>query len=175
MFGYNGYGSYMQPMSQRQMMSNSAPILPQAQLGQTQGAVQSQQCIQPFQDVRFVNEKEAEAFIVFPNQKILLINPQNNKMWIKWADAMGQSNTEYYRYEKINMSGDAVSVENGDIAKEQMSAINTEKFALKDDLKNVPTREELNSLKEVIEQLKKQVKISQILSEKPALDIKKEQ
>lgn len=36
---------------------------------------------------------------------------------------------------------------------------------MKDDLKNVATRDELNNLKEIIEKLDKRVKISQILTE----------
>lgn len=36
---------------------------------------------------------------------------------------------------------------------------------MKDDLKNVATRDELNNLNEIIEKLEKRVKISQILTE----------
>ena len=36
---------------------------------------------------------------------------------------------------------------------------------MKDDLKNVATKDELNNLKEIIEKLEKRVKISQILTE----------
>lgn len=169
MFGYNNYGnSYVPPV--QPMISRPAMQQPIGQIQPT--TMQTQTYIQPFQDVRFVNEKEADAFIVLPNQKVLLLDPQNNKMWIKWADSMGQSNTEYYRYEKMTATGDAIIVEND--AKSNMPIIDTTNFVLKDDLKNVPTRDEINSLKEIIEQLKKQVKINQILSEKPNVEIKKE-
>ena len=63
MFGYanNNYmGSYIPPVQQRPM-----PAV--------------QQYIPPFQDVRFVNEKEADGYIVLPNQKVLLIDVANKK------------------------------------------------------------------------------------------------
>lgn len=180
MFGYNnnGYGGgvYIPPVTQRPVMQPATTFVPapQSSLGQMQAPMQAQSYIQPFQDVRFVNEKEADAFIVLPNQKVLLLDPQNNKMWIKWADSMGQSNTEYYRYEKMSAGGgDTVIVESDN--KPVTTAIDTDQFALKNDLKNMPTRDEIDSLRETIEQLKKQVRISQILNEKPVLDIKKEQ
>ena len=44
----------------------------------------------------------------------------------------------------------------------------TSLFAQKDDLKNMATRQDLDALKQTIEKLEKQVKINQILAEKPA-------
>ena len=87
------------------------------------------------------------------------------KFWIKWTDSLGNSTTETYKFEKT---------ENGETTKESIPAIDTSIFVTKDDLKNVVTKTELDSLKETIAELKKQVKISQILSEKPIATTKGE-
>ena len=63
--------------------------------------MQDQPAPSPFQDVRFVNEKQAEAFITLAGQRVLLIDIENRKMWIKYADGMGITTTETYRFEKV--------------------------------------------------------------------------
>ena len=148
MYGYNNTfnGGYVPQMQQRPMY-----MPPQPQ-------IQDMEQMTPFQIVRFVNEKEAQAFTLLPNQKALLMDTANMKFWIKWTDSLGNSTTETYKFEKTD---------NGDTAKEIAQTVDTSLFATKDDLKNVVTKTELDSLKETISELKKQVKINQILSEKP--------
>lgn len=147
MYGYNNTfgGNYIPPIQTRPMYM------------QAQQQMQDMEQMTPFQIVRFVNEKEAQAFTLLPSQKALLMDTANMKFWIKWTDSLGNSTTETYKFEKI---------ENGDGAKEKMQTIDTSLFATKDDLKNVATRDEISRLKEIIEKLEKQVKISQILGEK---------
>lgn len=148
MYGYNNTfnGGYVPQMQQRPMY-----MPPQPQ-------IQDMEQLTPFQIVRFVNEKEAQAFTLLPNQKALLMDTANMKFWIKWTDSLGNSTTETYKFEKTD---------SGDTAKEIAQTVDTSLFATKDDLKNVVTKTELDSLKETIAELKKQVKINQILSEKP--------
>ena len=148
MYGYNNTfnGGYVPQMQQRPMYMSQQP------------QVQDMEQLTPFQIVRFVNEKEAQAFTLLPNQKALLMDTANMKFWIKWTDSLGNSTTETYKFEKTD---------NGDTAKEIAQTVDTSLFATKDDLKNVVTKTELDSLKETIAELKKQVKINQILSEKP--------
>lgn len=148
MYGYNNTfnGGYVPQMQQRPMY-----MPPQPQ-------IQDMEQLTPFQIVRFVNEKEAQAFTLLPNQKALLMDTANMKFWIKWTDSLGNSTTETYKFEKTDSS---------DTAKEIAQTVDTSLFATKDDLKNVVTKTELDSLKETIAELKKQVKINQILSEKP--------
>lgn len=140
MFGYNNNGymnTYMPPIQQRPMQ------MPNSQVA-------------PFNDVRFVNEKEADGYILLPNQKALLIDTANKKFWIKWTDSLGASNTETYEFKRVD---------NSELALTEPKQIDTSNFAMKDDLKNVATKDELNNLKEIIEKLEKRVKISQILTE----------
>ena len=148
MYGYNNTfnGGYVPQMQQRPMY-----MPPQPQ-------IQDMEQLTPFQIVRFVNEKEAQAFTLLPNQKALLMDTANMKFWIKWTDSLGNSTTETYKFEKTD---------NGDTTKEIAQTVDTSLFATKDDLKNVVTKTELDILKETIAELKKQVKINQILSEKP--------
>ena len=148
MYGYNNTfnGGYVPQMQQRPMY-----MPPQPQ-------IQDMEQMTPFQIVRFVNEKEAQAFTLLPNQKALLMDTANMKFWIKWTDSLGNSTTETYKFEKTD---------SGDTAKEIAQTVDTSLFATKDDLKNVVTKTELDILKETIAELKKQVKINQILSEKP--------
>lgn len=58
----------------------------------------------PIQDVRFVTSEEAKAYIVMPNSKALLID-KNGTAYLKTADNMGQSQTQYFRFEPINPDG----------------------------------------------------------------------
>lgn len=155
MYGYNNnFGSsYIPPMQQRPMYMPA------------QQPLQDIEQMTPFQIVRFVNEKEAQAFTLLPNQKALLMDTANMKFWIKWTDSLGNSTTETYKFEKTD---------NGETAKESIPTIDTSLFVTKDDLKNVVTKTEFDGLKEIIAELKKQVKISQILSEKPIATTKGE-
>jgi hypothetical protein len=59
----------------------------------------------PIQDVRFVTSEEAKAYIVMPNAKALLIDRNSGVAHLKTADSMGQSKTEYFRFEPINADG----------------------------------------------------------------------
>ena len=100
--------------------------------------------------------------IVYKDNRITLsrnIDVANKKMWIKWADSLGQSNTETYKFEPLEEQKQAL---------EEKPAFDTSLFAQKDDLKNMATRQDLDALKQTIEKLEKQVKINQILAEKPA-------
>lgn len=102
----------------------------------------------PFQDVRLVNEKEANEYIVLPNSKALLMDVNAKTFWIKSADSLGKLTIEKYNFEKVE-----------DVDEQpQVAPINTEMFATKDDL---------SALTEQITKLEKQIKINQILAEKP--------
>lgn len=152
MFGYNNYGGAYIPQAQQRPMTMP---MTQQQMAQPQQPMVAP-C--PFQDVRFVNEKEANGFLVLPNQKVLLIDNENKKMWVKFADSMGTSTTETYHFERVE------DIETGT---ETISQIDTLNFAMRKDLENCVTKDELISIRETIKELEKQVKISQILNDKP--------
>lgn len=62
----------------------------------------------PIQDVRFVTSEEARAYIVMPNSKALLIDKNGGVAHLKVADNMGQSTTQYFRFEPINADGSPI-------------------------------------------------------------------
>jgi hypothetical protein len=101
-YPYSNYGmpSYPQrpysPQAQQQMQgAQQLPMQPQPQV----------QYELPIQDVRFVTSEEAKAYIVMPNSKALLIDKNGGVAHLKVADNMGQSQTQYFRFEPINADG----------------------------------------------------------------------
>lgn len=57
------------------------------------------------QDIRFVTSEEAKGFIVMPNSKVLLIDKNSGIAHLKTADNMGQSTTQYFKFEPVNADG----------------------------------------------------------------------
>ena len=76
---YNGYGYVQQPMYQQAISIQDAPI----------------------QATRFMNEAEAKAYIVMPNQKEMLIDREKGVAYLKFADSMGQSSCRRFKFEEI--------------------------------------------------------------------------
>ena len=91
---YGGYNYAQQPQQMPSMPQNQ----PQAQ----------QQYEMPIQDIRFVTAEEAKAFIVMPNSRVLLID-RGGTAYLKTADNMGQSQTQYFRFEAVNADGSPIS------------------------------------------------------------------
>lgn len=104
-YPYSNYGmpSYPQrpysPQAQQQMQgAQQMPMQPQPQV----------QYELPIQDVRFVTSEEAKAYIVMPNSKALLIDKNSGVAHLKVADNMGQSQTQYFKFEPINADGSPI-------------------------------------------------------------------
>jgi hypothetical protein len=71
-----------------------------------QPQVQSQvQYELPIQEVRFATKQQADAFMVFPNTRVLLIDKESGIAHLKMADNMGQPSTQYFKFEAINADG----------------------------------------------------------------------
>ncbi len=90
-YGQRNYMQPQQPMAQPQMQQ--APQQPPMQYET------------PIQDIRFVTSEEAKAFIVMPNSKALLIDKNGGVAHLKTADNMGQSVTQYFKFEQVNADG----------------------------------------------------------------------
>ena len=104
------------------------PTQPQMQPQQQQVTQQTQGV--PIREVRFVTSDEARAYIVFPNSNALLIDSPNGMAYLKTADNMGQSFTEYFRFEKVNADGSPIAP-NQEVKKEPQ--IDLSMFVSKDD------------------------------------------
>ena len=94
-YAYPNYGqrNYMQPQQQ----------IAQPQMQQPQQPPMQYET--PIQDIRFVTSEEAKAFIVMPNSKALLIDKNGGVAHLKTADNMGQSVTQYFKFEQVNADG----------------------------------------------------------------------
>ncbi len=84
---YNGYGYNYQPMQQ--------PV--QQAMYQKEISIMDM----PIQATRFMNEAEAKAYIVMPNQKEMLIDREKGVAYLKFADSMGQSSCRRFKFEEI--------------------------------------------------------------------------
>ena len=87
---YQNFQSQPQPQMQRQQMSQ-VPVE------------------MPIQDIRFVTSEEAKAYIVYPNNKVLLIDRQNNIAHLKSADNMGQSSSKTYKFQEVDSEGKSLA------------------------------------------------------------------
>lgn len=106
----------------------------------------------PIQDIRFVTSEEAKAYIVMPNTKALLID-RNGVAYLKTADAMGQSQTQYFRFEPINADGTPIKPQ------DPTPQINLDEYIKKQDLEKFGfvTIEQYNALAQKLEQIQKQL------------------
>ena len=149
MYGQNNYSQYpyasygLSPYGQRNYLQPQ-PQMPQAQMQQATMQTQQQQApVQydmPIQDIRFVTSKEAEAFIVMPNSRVLLIDKTGGMAYMKTADGMGQSVTNCYKFERVNADGTPMQ------PKEEKPKFDFEQFAKKEELNGYVTTEQYNDL-----------------------------
>jgi hypothetical protein len=136
-YAYPNYGN-------RQFMQQQQPQMAQQQQ-------QPMQYETPIQDIRFVTSEEAKAFIVMPNSKALLIDQKGGIAHLKTADNMGQSVTQYFRFEQINADGSPIK------PKEPTPQVDFEQFAKKEELNGFATVEQYNALVEQLNIMKKMI------------------
>ena len=130
---YQNFQQQPQPQMQRQQM-------PQAPVEM------------PIQDIRFVTSEEAKAYIVYPNNKVLLIDRQNNIAHLKSADNMGQSSSKTYKFEEVDGNGNALAKDCPNPA-----------FDIKDYVK----KEDIASMSEKISEL--ETKVTKLLNVKQVM------
>lgn len=142
--------SYQQPYNYQQMST-----MPQNQNPYAQAPAES-----PIQDIRFVNRAQAEAYIVYPNSKVMLIDNESGMAYIKTADAMGQCRTDYYRFQPVNADGSPIKPQ------EVEPQVNFDDFVRRDQLANFGfvTAEQYNSLSDRLEEIQKQLSANKVAS-----------
>lgn len=157
------FSNYQQPYpyqqrfgAQNYMPNGYVPQMPQSQpQTQMQQPMQMQipqmQTDLPIQDIKFVNKAQAEAYIVFPNTKVMLIDTDMGFAYIKTADGMGQCKTDYFKFEKVNADGTPLSPQ------EAAPQVNLNEFIKKEDLSNLGfvTVEQYEELRQQMEKIKK--------------------
>ena len=115
-FNGNRYGYGYQPMQQA------------VQPTMYQQAISIQDM--PIQATRFMNEAEAKAYIVMPNQKELLIDREKGVAYLKFADSMGQSSCRRFKFEEITTEESTPSISNENL---YLTKNESEKFVKKED------------------------------------------
>lgn len=103
--------------------------------------------------VRFVTQKEAEGFIVYPNSTILLIDKMNGMAHLKTANNLGESTTQVFKFMPFN--GNDMNTAPSGVTPQ--NNINTENFVTKTDLQklNFATKEQLKMVLDKVETLRK--------------------
>lgn len=142
MNGYNPYAQYPYTGYTYPTFNNRQFAQPQQQMAQPQ-MQQPQQPMQfetPIQDIRFVTSEEAKAFIVMPNSKALLIDKNGGVAHLKTADNMGQSVTQYFKFEQVNADGSPIKPQ------EETPKVDYGNFVTKDQLNGLPTAEQYQEL-----------------------------
>lgn len=107
----------------------------------------------PIQDIKFVNKAQAEAYIVFPNTKVMLIDKESGLVYVKTADGMGQTQTDYFRFDKVNADGSPIKLQ------EPTPQVNFDDFIKKEDLEKLGfvTVAQYNELAQKLEQIQKRL------------------
>ena len=157
MYGQNSYPQYPYAGYGYPTYNNRQYMQPQQQMVQQQMQQQVQQQMQyetPIQDIRFVTSEEAKAFIVMPNSKALLIDKNGGVAHLKTADNMGQSVTQYFKFEQVNADGTPLKPQ------EPAPQIDFDKFVAKDELPKYGfvTQDQFNAIIDKLELMQKQIK-----------------
>lgn len=144
-YGQRAYGAQQQPTPQAQPQ-----IQPQMQMQMTQPITPMDM---PIQDIKYVNKAQAEAYIAYPNTKVMLIDKESGLVYIKTADGMGQSKTDYFRFEPINADGSPIKPQ------EPIPQVNLDDYIKREDLGKLGlvSIEQFNQLSQKIEQIQKQI------------------
>ena len=150
---FSGQPQYISPYGNNNAyMQAQQPVAQQPPMQQPYIQPQQQMVYEiPIQAVKLVTADEAKAYIVMPNQRVLLIDRANGVAYDKSADSLGQSRCKTYHFtddEKI-------------IDIPPTSAINAEEYAKRDELDQFVKADDLSALENKImaqmEDLKKSV------------------
>lgn len=157
MYGnYQNYGyqpAYQQPSYMQRQYAPQPSQMPQNQQ-QNFAPIQTPPPMEtPIQDIKFVNRAQAEAYIVFPNTKVMLIDNENGMAYIKTADGMGQTQTDYFHFNKVNADGSPIKPQ------EPTPQVNFDDFLKREDLANLgfATIEQCQELAHKLEQIQKRL------------------
>ena len=156
MNGYNPYSQYQYQGYGYPTYNNRQYMQPQQQMAQPQMQQQVQPPMQyeiPIQDIRFVTSEEAKAFIVMPNSKALLIDKNGGVAHLKTADNMGQSVTQYFKFEQVNADGTPLKPQ------QPAPQIDFDKFVAKDELPKYgfATKDQFNALFDKLKLIENQI------------------
>lgn len=164
---FSGQPQYISPYGNNNAyMQAQQPVAQQPPMQQPYIQPQQQMVYEiPIQAVKLVTADEAKAYIVMPNQRVLLIDRANGVAYDKSADSLGQSRCKSYHFtddEKI-------------IDVPPISAPNLEEYAKRNELDIFVKADDLSALESKImaqmEDLKKSVIEKYLKGEKKQGDV----
>ena len=142
-YGYNNFNNpYNRPFNVSNYGQPQYPTQPQQPVMQPQQPMQYEI---PIQYVGNGTLKEAEGYILFPNQKALFVDKANGMIYEKVSGNDGQSFMVSYR--KVEYDGE----------KKETNALDMAEYAKKTDLNGFVTLEQYNELKELYNALNGQL------------------
>lgn len=156
-FGYNGYNNFGNGYQRNYAMPNYTQpqyMQPQMTMQQPIAQQQTQQSIQYEMPIQYVGNgtlKEAEAYILFPNQKAMFVDKANGMVYEKVCGQDGQSFITHFKRVENKAENQAVET-----PKEQPT-IDLSSYAKKDDLGQFVSLEQYKELLSKFETLQKQV------------------
>ena len=102
-----------------------------------------------FSKVLYGTIDEAKAYMLLPNESIMIINKELGEFYVKIADSMGKSLLEEFYYgKKEKKSSESVSAE-----------LDTKELVKTSDLVNFATKEDLKGVYEQLESIKTQIQL----------------
>lgn len=149
-YGVPNYSARPYPSSTQPMSQPQPQVQPQMQMPMAQPMPPMDL---PIQDIKYVNKAQAEAYIVFPNTKVMLIDKESGIAYVKTADGMGQTQTDYFRFDRVNADGSPIKPQ------EPTPQVNFDEFIKREDLENFGfvTVAQYNELAQKLEQIQKRL------------------
>lgn len=153
-YGYNA-PNYLNPYGRTNYNLNNYvqpqyPAQPQ-QMMQQQVAQQPQQQIQYEMPIHYGTIKEAEAYILFPNQKAIFIDKANGMIYEKICGQDGQSFITHFK--RVDIKGENQAVE----PTKDTSTIDLSNYVERKELGAFVSLNQYNELKDMFEKLQKQI------------------
>lgn len=99
-YNNNNYNNYNGRYNQYGMGQNTSPYQQQQQPTYYQQPINVNDL--PIDEIRYMTAAEADAYIVMPNHKALLIDKASGVAKIKAADMSGQSTSKLFSFKEIN-------------------------------------------------------------------------
>lgn len=102
----------------------------------------------PIQAVRFMDETQARAYVLLPNQKEMLIDREKGVAYLKATDNAGNSMCRVFKFEETGET--------------KPKEVDTSIFLTKDESKDFVCKKDFDALAEKIEGLRSQISKKQV-------------
>lgn len=139
------YPNYRQQYYNQQ--AQNQPYMPQPYQNQYQNqySQQQNQSTPTLQGVQFATFDEVKSYIVPPNTRLMFMDTNEARFYIKTADHMGISTLEAFKFERLETNKPVAATTNNIVLDDYVKRDEMKQFATYDQLENI--RKEIESLK----------------------------